>query len=167
MSGAVLDKAFTQGARLLAYAGAAALALLLLLICANIALRPIGGGIRGTAELGGYVCALALGLSLPFSQLSGAHIRAGLWNHALPRRVRLLMDMLVNLLCAAALGVAALEIYGVAEYALDMGEYIDGFEFSYFFMAVALALGLLLQGMAFLRSLIKLFIASGLAGAKA
>lgn len=151
-----LDGLLLKLARLLAWAGAAALAALLLLICANIALRPLDGGLRGSAELGGYICALALGLSLPFSQLCGAHVGAGLWNPRLPRRLRLLLELAANLACAAALAVIAREIYGVAEYAREMGDYIDGFEFSYFPMALGLALGLLLQGVIFLRGLIRL-----------
>lgn len=154
----VADKTLLRTSRILAVLGAAALALMLLLICANIVMRPFGESIRGTAELGGYICALALGLSMPFSQLGGAHIGAGLWNRSLPKRVRFVMDVLVNLGCAFVLALAAYEIFGVALYGLEMGDYIDGFEFSYFPMAAALALGLLLQGAVFLRSLV-LFLA--------
>ncbi len=154
----VLDKALLKSARLLAWAGAAALAVMLLIICANIVLRPLGGSIRGAAELGGYICALGLGLSLPLSQISGEHIGAGLWNRMLPKRMRLIMDALVNLACAALLAALAREIYGVAVYATEMGDYIDGFEFSYFPMALALALGLLLQGAVFARSLLEIFM---------
>lgn len=161
MPPAALDKALLKTARVLAYAGAAALAAMLLLICANIVLRPVGGGIRGAAELGGYICALALGLSLPLSQLSGAHIEAGLRNRSLPRRARLILDMLTSLACAAILAAIAREIYEVALYSLDMGDYIDGFEFSCFPMALALALGLLLQGAVFARGLIKLSAPGG------
>lgn len=156
-----LDGAMLKIVRILAYAGAAALAVTLLLVCANIALRPIGGGIRGAAELSGYVCALALGLTLPLSQINGSHIGGGVWNQKLPRPMRLTLDALVNLTCAALLIISGCEIYGVALYGLEMGDYIDGFEFSYFPMALALSLGLFLQGAAFIRNLAPLFARGG------
>lgn len=150
------EKILLKLSKLLAYAGAAALALILAVTCANILLRPFGGTIRGAAELGGYLCALALGLCLPLSQMTGAHISAGLWNHRLPRALRLFMELLVSAACTAILVFAAREIYGVADYAMEMGEYIDGFEFSYFPMALALALGLLLQGVIFAHGFVRL-----------
>lgn len=152
------DQVLLRLSKLLAYAGAAALFVILVLICANIVLRPFGGTIRGTAEMGGYLCALALGLCMPLSQLAGSHISGGLWNRHLPKSLRLVMEALVSAACCAVLLLAAREIGGVGAYALEAEEYIDGFEISYFSMAAALAVGLLLQGVIFAQSLLKLVI---------
>lgn len=152
------DKVLLRISRLLAYAGAVALFIILLLSCANIVLRPFGETIRGTAEMGGYLCALALGLCMPLSQLTGAHISGGLWNKHLPQSVRVIMETLVSAACCAALLLAAREIGGVAAYALEAEEHIDGFRISYFPMAVALGIGLSVQGVIFVQSLLKLVV---------
>ena len=139
---------------LLAGAGGVTLLLLLLLVCANIALRPVNGGIRGTMELSGYLCALAVGLCMPAAQLAGSHIAAGLWAHDLPRWARHGQRALCSLLGVGLLAAAGLEIVGVAEYADMMGEYIDGFDFSYALPAFGLALGLFAHAVIFLHALL-------------
>lgn len=129
--------------------GGLSLAALLLLVCANIAMRPFGPGIRGTVEMSGYLCALAVGLCMPAAQLAGSHIRAGLWADLLPARLNLLLAALCNLICAWLLALAGLELYSIAEYAREMDEYIDGFDFSYFAMALGFALGVFSHAMLF------------------
>ena len=139
---------------LLAGAGGVALLLMLLLVSANIALRPMNGGIRGTMELSGYLCALAVGLCMPAAQLAGSHIAAGLWAHSLPRGVLHAQRALCSLFAACLLAAAGVEIAGVAEYADVMGEYIDGFDFSYALMALGLSLGLFTHAAIFLHALL-------------
>ncbi|MCL1939456.1 MAG: TRAP transporter small permease [Desulfovibrionaceae bacterium] len=151
----------------LALAGAGGCIFLVMLgvICANIILRPLDGGIRGALELSGYLCALAVGLCMPAAQLAGSHIAAGLWVSALPRLARQIQRILCGLFCAFLLGAAGNEILGVAAYAHDMGEYIDGFDFSYAFMALGLASGLFLQSIIFIHeTLCALFLPADSSG---
>lgn len=154
----------------LALAGAGGLVLLLMLglVCANIVLRPLNGGIRGTMELSGYLCALAVGLCMPAAQLAGSHIAAGLWTGSLPRAARHAQRALCSLFCACLLAGAGVEILGVAEYADMMGEYLDGFDFSCAVMALGLALGLFAHAAIFVHeSLSAVLLPGGRTGAGA
>lgn len=147
-------RALRAASLLLAGAGGVTLLSMLLLVCANIVLRPLNGGVRGTMELSGYLCALAVGLCMPAAQLAGSHIAAGLWAHRLPRRALHVQRALCSLFAACLLAAAGMEIVGVAEYADMMGEYIDGFDFSYALPAVGLALGLFTHAAIFLHALL-------------
>lgn len=137
--------------------GGAVMLAMLCVITANIALRPFGGSIRGTVEISGYLCALAVGLCMPAAQLAGSHISAGLWASSLPRRVRQAQKAACNALCAGLLLLVSRELFGLAEYARDMGEYIEGFNISYYPMAVGFAFGIGLHALLFLQAVILTF----------
>lgn len=136
-----------------AVVGGVAMVVMLCIITANIVLRPFGESVRGTVEVSGYLCALAVGLCLPAAQRAGSHISAGLWVSSLPRFVRQLQNAAGSAVCAGLLLLAARELFSIAEYAHDMGEYIEGFDISYAFMAVGFAFGAALHAALFLASL--------------
>lgn len=155
---ACLDRV-ERGLRAVSY-GAAAVggAVLLVMLCAvaaNIALRPFIGGVRGALEISGYLCALAVGLCMPVAQIAGSHIASGIWADTLPRRGRWLQETAGSVLCAFLLAVAARELLGIAAYADDMGEYIEGFNFSYSFMAAGFAFGAALHAAIFLHAALR------------
>lgn len=129
--------------------GGLAMLLMLGIVSANIALRPFGESVRGTVEISGYLCALAVGLCMPAAQTVGSHITAGVWVPALPRPVRLAQKAISGLLCAALLALVARELFDIAGYARDMGEYIEGFEISYYGMALGFAFGIALHAAIF------------------
>lgn len=138
-----------KGLRHAAFAAAAVGGLVMLVmlgvISANIVLRPFGGSVRGTVEISGYLCALAVGLCMPAAQMAGSHIAAGVWVSSLPGPARQAQKGFSSLICAALLAVAASELYGIAGYAADMGEYIEGFDISYYGMALGFAFGIALH----------------------
>lgn len=138
-----------------AFIGGAAMLVMLAIVGANIALRPFGESIRGTVEISGYLCALAVGLCMPAAQLAGSHIAAGLWASALPEKGRKLRAAFGNCVCAAFLFAVAGELHAIAEYASDMGEYIEGFGFSYYGMALLFAFGIALHAALFLLAAVK------------
>lgn len=143
-----------------AYIGGAAMLAMLAIVSANIVFRPFGESIRGTVEISGYLCALAVGLCMPAAQLAGSHIAAGLWATALPEKGRKLRNAFGNCVCAAFLLLVARELYAIAEYADDMGEYIEGFGFSYYGMAALFAFGIALHAALFTLAALKtLFVA--------
>ncbi len=160
----LLDKLQGCG-RFAIIAGAGMGAVLLLAVtgasCLNIAVRPFGSGIRGTLELSGYLCALGAGLCVPAAQAAGSHISAGLWADKLPKAIGLCFDLLCNLACAAAAVGIALQLKDIGEYAHDMGEYIDGFSFSYAFAAFGLAFGIVLHAGIFLYKAARLLVPQG------
>lgn len=138
----------------MACAGGAVMLLMLVLVCANIVIRPFGESIRGTFEMSGYLCALAVGLCMPAAQLSGSHIAAGVWADALPAFLQKAQAPLCNLLCAALLFLVARNLLLVADYAFVMEEYIDGFSFSYGGMALGFCLGIGLHALLFIHALL-------------
>ena len=144
----------------LAAAGIGCLAMLVMLgiVSTNIALRPFGYPLRGTAEISGYICALAVGLCMPAAQLAGSHIAGGVWTSSFPRAAQLLQKSICSLLCMALLAFTARELYGIAEYAQEMGEYIDGFNIPYYGMTLGLALGIALHAAIFAHTALRSII---------
>ena len=143
----------------MAACGVLAMLAMLALVCANIGMRPFGASLRGSVEISGYLCALAVGLAMPGAQLAGSHISVGLLAHKLPRSVRMVQTALCSLAALLLLGLAGREILAIAEYARDMGEYVEGFGISYYPMAAGLAAGLLLHALLFAHSLLSLCVA--------
>ena len=145
--------------------GGAVMLVMLAVVTANIVLRPFGGTIRGTVEISGYLCALAVGLCMPAAQTVGSHISAGLWVASLPRFMRRMQKAAAALLCAGLLTLVARELAGIAEYARDMGEYIEGFDISYYGMALGFALGIGLHAVLFLHAALRVFFPAEKEGA--
>lgn len=135
-----------------AVCGGIAMLAMLAIVSGNIVMRPFGESIRGTVEISGYLCALAVGLCMPAAQTVGSHIAAGVWVSSLPRPVRLFQKLLSSLICAALLILVARELFGIAEYADDMGEYIEGFGISYSGMALGFAAGICLHAALFVHA---------------
>lgn len=133
----------------LAAVGVLLMLTMLVMICANISLRPFGSGIRGTVEAGGYLCALAVGLCMPGAQFAGSHISVGLRENRLPVVLRRLQEFVVNGVSALLLFFAGREVLSIAEYSRDMGEYIEGFNIPYYAMAAGLAAGLFVHALIF------------------
>jgi hypothetical protein len=71
--------------------------------------------------------------------------------------VQLAEGIVGNLCCAALLFLVGRELFGIAEYALDMGEIIEGFNISYGGMALGFALGIALHAALFLHALLRVF----------
>lgn len=138
-----------------AAAGGLAMLAMLVIVSANIVMRPFGESLRGTVEISGYLCALAVGLCMPAAQTVGSHITAGVWVASLPRSVRLLQKGVSSLICAALLALVARELLGIAEYARDMGEYIEGLDISYYGMALGFAFGIALHAAIFIHSALR------------
>lgn len=155
----VLD-AGEKGIRILSFAmaaaGAACMVLMLVLVCANIGMRPFGGSIRGAVEAGGYICALAVGLCMPGAQLAGSHIGVGLLTDRLSPAPRFVQTALVNIACGVFLFLAGREVLDIAAYARDMGEHMEGFDLSYYGIAAGLAAGLFTHALIFFHSLASL-----------
>jgi TRAP-type C4-dicarboxylate transport system permease small subunit len=161
---AILDASETwlrRAALAAAAAGGFAMLVMFGVIAANIALRPFGASLRGTVEISGYLCALAVGLCMPAAQAAGSHIAAGIWASSLPRPVRLLQKGASGLICSSLLALVARELFGIAEYAREMGEYIEGVGVSSWGMAAGLALGASLHAAIFAHAALRAVFPAG------
>ena len=158
---AILDRSDSVMRKLtfiLACIGALLLFLLLVMVCANIIMRPLGHGIRGTVEMSGFLCAIAVGLCLPAAQVAGSHICAGFWADRQPRFLREIQEPLVSLFCAVLLGLAGKELLMVAEFSYFMGEYVDGFKLPVWGMIVGLALGVVGHSLCFVHGFLRIML---------
>ena len=141
-----------------AAAGGAAMLTMLALVTANMVLRPFGGTVRGAIEASGYLCALGIGLCMPAAQIAGSHIAAGIWASSLPRFAHLTQKGASALLCTALLFLISRELFGIAEYALDAGDSIEGFGVSYCAVAIGFGIGMALHAAIFLHAFLRMFI---------
>lgn len=145
----IAEQWLRRAANAAAVLGGLAMLAMLVVVAANIVLRPFGETVRGAVELSGYLCALAVGLCMPAAQAAGSHIAAGVWAAPFPRAGRSLHKALSSLICAALLFPVALELSAIAAYARDMGEYIEGFTFSAYGLTMGAAAGILLHAAMF------------------
>ncbi len=160
-----LDRVLRIASNLAAVLGGCILALMLGIACAGIIMRGLGGDLRGAVEIGGCLCALAVGLCLPAAQYGGSHIEVGVMADRLPRSVQAAMRPLSRLACAGVLLLAALELRELAAYTQDIGETIEGFSFSSAPMTLGLALGAALQAAIFLLELLRTMLPAAPAAA--
>ena len=137
--------------------GGAAMIVMLVLVAANMALRPFGGTVRGTVEAGGYLCALGIGLCMPAAQMAGSHIAAGLWVSSLPGFAQTAQKIAGSLLCASLLVLVCRELFDIAAYAFESGETMEGFGISCCAMAAGFGLGIALHAALFLHALARVF----------
>lgn len=141
---------------IMAACGVILMLVMLAATCLNIGLRPFGLGVRGIVEGSGYLCALAVGLCMPGAQRAGSHISVGLRTAALSPGMQYAQAALCGLGCFALLLIAGMELVEIAEYARDTGEYIEGFDVSYYGMAAGLAAGLAVHALVFLHGVLSL-----------
>jgi TRAP-type C4-dicarboxylate transport system permease small subunit len=149
-----------KAAYAMAACGVIGMLVMLGLVSANIVLRPFGAGLRGSVEISGYLCALAVGLCMPAAQLAGSHISVGLLAQKCPVCLQTAQTALCSLASCLALGLAGREIVAIAEYARDTGEYIEGFGISSYGLALGLAAGLFLHALLFAHSLLRLVLSA-------
>ena len=133
-----------------AIAGGLCMLAVVAVTCVNIAMRVIGPGLHGAVEISGYLCALAVGLSLPAAQLNGSHIELGVFSSSFSDRVLLIQKSIISLLSIIVLSVVFKELLSLASYTNMSGELIEGFSFSFVLMALGMALGVFLHCLVFI-----------------
>ncbi len=151
-----LDTILLNTARAMFAAGGLLLAAMLTLTLTNIVARGLFGySLRGVVEISGYMCAAAIGLSLPLAQIKGCHIAAGLLEERLPTGWIRIQRTLTALACVFFLGVTALEMASLGLFVLEVDERIDGWNFSYYGLVFALAAGCAGQALVLVAELLR------------
>lgn len=114
---ATLYKAADIISRVLAYAGGAVLLFITLLTCVSIIGRAfvpldIGlGPIRGIYDITEIGMAAAIFAFLPWAQLRETHARVDLFQHAMPPRLDLALDLLFNIAMTFVAAVGTWRLY--------------------------------------------------------
>ena len=150
-----LEKYLRNLSRFMAAAGGAALLAMMVIFCANILLRPLGGGIQGTVEISGCLCAMAVALCLPAAQFKGSHIEVGVMTQGFSPLALDWQKACASLLCSLLLLLTAGELLDLAQYTYNTGEIIEGFGFSAFAMIAGMLLGISTHGLIFICFLLK------------
>lgn len=155
---AKLEIVLGRASKLAAWLGGVVLLIMLLLFCANIALRMTGGGLHGTVEISGYLCAMAVGLCLPAAQLGGSHIELGVLTAGFSERSLSIQKALVSVLSMLVLLFVFKELLDLANYTSLSGETIEGFPFSGVAMILGMSFGVLLHALLFLSCVLRVFM---------
>lgn len=151
-----LETIIMGAARAMFGVGGLLLVLMLFLTLANILTRGLFGySLRGVVEISGYLCAAAIGLSLPLAQIKGCHVAAGLLEERLPAGWIRAQRVLTALACVFFLGVVATEMTALGLFVLDVDERIDGWNFRYYGLVFALAAGCAVQALVLAAELVR------------
>ena len=118
-----LDRYVGRVSTYLAYAGAALLGLLALLIIVDIVGRVIGTPIRGTVELAAMTVASATFLTIPYALRQRGHIRSRIIVSRLPKPLERSLERFTYLLGAAIFLYLAYVSWGAAVSAFVSGSY--------------------------------------------
>ena len=149
-----LNRLLLNTARAMFAAGGVLLVLMLALTLTNIGARGLfDHSLRGVVEISGFLCAAAIGLSLPLAQIKGCHVTAGLLEERLPAAWIRAQQALTAAACVFFLGVAATEMVSLGLFVLDVDERIDGWNFSYYGLVFALAAGCVVQALVLMAEL--------------
>lgn len=157
-----LNRLLLDTSRAMFAAGGVLLALMLVITLTNILARGLFGySFRGVVEISGFLCAAAIGLSLPLAQIRGCHVAAGLLEERLPAAWIRAQQALTAAACVFFLGVTATEMVSLGLFVLDVDERIDGWNFSYYGLVFALAAGCVVQALVLVAELIRLLSGRG------
>ena len=157
-----LNRLLLSTARAMFAAGGVLLVLMLALTLTNIFTRGLlHHSLRGVVEISGFLCAAAIGLSLPLAQIRGCHVAAGLLEERLPAVWIRGQQMLTSAACVFFLGVTATEMVSLGLFVLEVDERVDGWNFSYYGLVFALAAGCVVQALVLLAEMARVLAGRG------
>ena len=93
-----MKKSILALATLLKWIGAAAIAGMMILTCADVVMRAFGKPIFGAVEVVGFMATIALGCSLPYTHLMRGHVGVDMLVRRFPEKVQGGVDIFTNLL---------------------------------------------------------------------
>lgn len=102
----------------------AAVAGIMFVTTINVILRLFGSSLRGSVEIVQYLNGLAIGLGLAFCAFHGGHVAVTFFTDKLPLKVQQLINILVELLVAAFLGLTAWQLF-LYGYGMQVGKEVS------------------------------------------
>jgi TRAP-type C4-dicarboxylate transport system permease small subunit len=102
-----LERAVTVTSRWLNYAACLAVVVMMLLSCADVALRLFGAPIPGAYEMVGFLGAVIVSFALAYTSLQRGHVAVELLFEKLPPRAQCFVEAGGNLIGAALFGLMA------------------------------------------------------------
>lgn len=111
----LLGRAVAMASGWFNYAACLAVVVMMLLSCADVALRLFGKPIPGTYEMVGFLGSAVVSFSLAYTSLQRGHVAVELLYEKLPLRAQILLDVAGNLISAALFGLVSWQslLYGL------------------------------------------------------
>ena len=135
-----------------------ALAIMMMVVVANILLRAVWQSIPGTYEIAGYLGAIVIGFALAHCAVKGRFVAINILVERLPRRIQDIIGIIIGIL---SFGLFAVGAWYCGRLATDIwlaGEVSPTMRFPFFPLVYALAFCCLLLSLVLLMNVIKLFI---------
>ena len=141
-------------------AAAAALVAMMVLVNANVMLRPFGKPIWGTYEIVGFIGTLVLSLALIQTTYTQGHMAVEVLTRRLPRRIRLIISRSNHLIGMVVMALIAWQSLRYGTRVLLSGEVSPTLRLPFYPFLYAISLSFGLAALVFLVNLIKSFLSS-------
>lgn len=150
-----LDRLERYLIRVAVFCGGAALVGMIVLTCANILVRTVGGPIRGTFELMGYGGAVVTALALGYTQKRRGHIAVDVLIHRFPHRVQKALMGFNDAVCAVFFAMLTWQLIRKADGFVRTGEVSETLRVVFYPFTYTVAVGCGLLALVFALSLIR------------
>jgi TRAP-type C4-dicarboxylate transport system permease small subunit len=132
-----------------------ALAVMMLVVIANMVTRLFGHPVPGTYEITGYLGAVVIGFALAWCGALGHHIALTMAVDKLPERPRAIVSIVTGILSVGFLLLAVWQLWRMGMDSMQMGELSPDLRFSFYPLIWGVALGCLLLSLVFLVNVLK------------
>ncbi|MFH1081732.1 MAG: TRAP transporter small permease [Pseudomonadota bacterium] len=102
-----LERAVTVTSGWFNYVACMAVVVMMLLSCADVAMRLFGAPIPGAYEMVGFLCAVIVSFALAYTSLQRGHVAVEVIFERLPARVQYFVESAGNLVGSALFGLVA------------------------------------------------------------
>jgi len=145
--------------KLLTLTGGAFLLGMIILTCANIAIRQFFNPIPGTFELMGYAGAVVSAFALGYTQFTNGHIAVDILVNTYPAPLKRMAAILNHTVCCGFFAITAWYMVQKALTLKNTGELSETLRIIYYPFVLAVALGFFILSLALFTDLLKvLFI---------
>lgn len=128
---------------------------MIVLTCGNIFSRQIWKPIPGTVELMGYSGAIVTAFALGYTQMKRGHIAVDVLVDKFPSGIRIMLNVINNMVCLAFFSMAAWQIAVKATTLMKTGEVSETLRIIYYPFTYAVAAGCAVLSMVLLVGLLK------------
>ncbi len=132
-----------------------ALAVMMLLVIANMVTRIFGHPIQGTFEITGYLGAVVIGFALAWCGVLGHHIALTMAVERLPERPRTIIGIITGIMSFSFLIYGVWQLGQLGLDSLKTHELSPDLRFPYYPLVWGVALGCLLLSLVILQSVLK------------
>jgi len=140
---------------LLKVAGAAALAGMMLLTCADVIGRYLGKPIFGSVEIVGFLATLTAALALPYAHAMKSHIGVEILVQKLSPKLQTAIELCTNTVALAFFGIVTWRMYVYANTFRESGEVSMNLEFPEHVIIYLTALCFLIFALTILEDIVK------------